>query len=83
MTDGSASTQVDSADGPSVIRISEQDAVAYADLVAWLAARYPEISVTLIESIAQREAEAFLGGRHLAVPAALQDAVIEILSDRF
>lgn len=83
MTNGPASTQVDSTDGPSVIRISEQDAVAYADLVAWLAARYPDVSVSVIEAITQREAEAFLGGRHLAVPAALRRAVIEILSDRF
>ena len=53
--------------------------VGFADLVARVAAAYPAVERGLVESIALREYEAFTGGIPLAVPAALEEGLHEVL----
>lgn len=66
---------------PEELMICGQRVIAYAELIAWIARERPARSVTEIEAIALREAEAFLGGRHVVLPADLRDAVLEVLDE--
>jgi hypothetical protein len=71
--DGAAPTD------PEAFCVDGQTVLAYSRLVSQVAIACPDRTVSEIEAVALREAEAFLGGRHIVLPLELRDAVIEVL----
>lgn len=63
-------------------RIEGVDVLPYGAVVARLSAHYPELSVTEVEAIVQREHDAFTGGRPIVVPVEVESGAVEIIQAR-